>query len=574
MLVELTIRDFALVDQLTLGFGSGLNAITGETGAGKSTLVAALEVLAGARPRGGPREWVREGAARATVEGRFVLTSGPLARRVSAWLAEHLPAIPEEWDDDEEGELVLSRTITAEGKTRAHVNHRPATKRALAELASLLFEIHGQNDHQLLLEPAEQLRLVDAMGALDVDGYRRARGEWRRLLERFRELQASQRERKHLLADLRFQANELEDAELGEGEREKLDAERQVLRSAEELGHELGSLLDDLSEGENTALDRVRSAERSLSRWGERVVSLEGAAGDLRETLAHLEEACASLVSFADSVEANPSRLEAIESRLAELDRLVNKYGTDDAGLQELAGELRVRIAELEGHEESLDGLESDVASKREEVASAAALLTRGREKVRKRLGSAVEGALAELGMEGAAFEVVLAARDGDDELERFGPRGADRIEFLLGANRGEPVKPLRHVASGGEAARIMLALRSVLAVGPAPAGRGERTLVFDEIDAGVGGHLAPKVASHLHVIAEGDQVLCVTHLPAIAAAADHHLKVQKEIVAGRSRTAVEELGGERRVLEVADMIAGGAGHETARAEARRLIGK
>ncbi len=612
MLVELTIRDFALIDELSLAMGSGLNAITGATGSGKSLLVTALEVLAGGRPRGGPREWVREGAKRASVEGRFAFANAASAARVSEWLAEHLPEVLEDWEEGGERELVLARTLGADGRSRCSVDNRAVAQRALAELAALLFEIHGQNDDQLLFEPDEQLRLLDATGELEAEvaAYARARGEWRRAAEELAGLEATRRERRNLLADLRFQSSELGESGIAAGEREALVAERGLLRNAEELARELGGWVQSLSEGDDAALDRLRGAERALERWRE-VRALEGPAGELREALAHLEEACASIVSFASGLEADPARLEEVEARLAELDRLERKYGEDEAGLLRLAGELGGRIAELEGAEESVAGLAQRVAAHGVELERRAGALTRARKKLGPRLGRAVQGALAELGMPAARFEVALAARksavaraaaeipgrsgaDGGGEapgrmgegearensggvdLERFGPRGADAVEFLLGANPGEPSKPLRHVASGGEAARVMLALRSVFSRAAAEASAestsGARTLVFDEIDSGVGGHLAPVVALHLRALARGDQVLCVTHLPAIAAAADRHLKVAKEVAAGRSRTAVEELEGERRVREVADMIGGGSSHETARAEARRLL--
>jgi len=576
MLVELLIRDFALIDELKLCFGPGLNAITGETGSGKSLLVGSLEALLGQRPKGGPADWVRRGAKRARVEGRFALVDGPLADRVGTWLAEHLPEIPAEWEeDDEERELVLSRTLGLDGRTKAYVNHRSVTRRALSGLATMLFEIHGQNEHQRLLEPSEQLRLVDAMGehgAL-LDKYRKARTDWREAVERARDLEASQAERRRRLIDLRYQNEELESAGLSAGERSELGEERQLLRAAEDLGRELSGVIDSLSEADGAAVERLRNADRLLDRWRDRIGALSDPHNSLREALVHLEDACMALVSFADGVESNPARLEQVESRLAELDRLERKYSADEEQLIEIAEGLTQEIEALEQTEESREGANDEIDALRKELDKRALALSKARGKLGPRMCRSVMTALRELGMESARFEVEIQKREVEDELELFGASGVDRVEFMLGANPGEPVRPLRYVASGGEAARIMLALRSVLSVGPAPAGRGERTLVFDEIDSGVGGHLAPKVAKHLRTLAIGDQVLCVTHLPAIAAAAELHLKVAKEAKGERWHTVVAELEGEERVLEVADMIGGGAGHKTARAEARRLLG-
>lgn len=577
MLVELLIRDFALIDELHLAFGPGLNAITGETGSGKSLLVGSLEALLGQRPKGGPAGWVRSGAKRARVEGRFALVSGPLGERVSAWLEEHLPEIPAEWEEDgEERELVLSRTLGLDGRTKAYVNHRSVTRRALSGLATILFEIHGQNEHQRLLEPSEQLRLVDAMGEHGslLAKYRSARTAWREAVERARALEASQSERRRKLMDLRFQQDELESAELVVGERAKLGDERQLLRAAEELGHELAGVIDSLSEADGAALDRMRNADRMLDRWRDRIGALSAPHTSLRDALIHLEDACMELSSFIDGVESNPVRLEQVESRLAELDRLERKYSASEEQLVAIGAELRSEIDELELTEESREGADEEIAALRLELDKRSFALSKARAKLAPRMRKSVMTALAELGMEAAQFEVQIVQRAADDELEHYGTSGADDVEFMLGANPGEPTRPLRHVASGGEAARIMLALRSVLSVGPAPAGRGERTLVFDEIDSGVGGHLAPKVANHLRTLAIGDQVLCVTHLPAIAAAADLHLKVAKEADGERWHTVVAELEGDERVREVADMIGGGAGHKTARAEARRLLSR
>ena len=581
MLVELLIRDFALIDELKLGFGPGLNAITGETGSGKSLLVGSLEALLGQRPKGGPADWVRRGAKSARVEGRFALVDGPLADRVGTWLAEHLPEIPAEWEEDEEErELVLSRTLGLDGRTKAYVNHRSVTRRALSGLATMLFEIHGQNEHQRLLEPSEQLRLVDAMGehgAL-LDKYRRARTDWREAVEHARELEASQAERRRRLIDLRFQNEELENAGLSTGERAELGDERQLLRAAEELGRELSGVIDSLSEADGAAVERLRNADRLLDRWRDRIGALSDPHSSLRDALVHLEDACMALVSFADGVESNPARLEQVESRLAELDRLERKYSADEHQLIVIAEELKQEIEALEQTEESREGASDEIDGLRKELDKRSLALSKARGKLGPRMCKSVMTALGDLGMDAARFEVEIQKREAEAEdtleLGLFGASGVDRVEFMLGANPGEPVRPLRYVASGGEAARIMLALRSVLSVGPAPAGRGERTLVFDEIDSGVGGHLAPKVAKHLRTLAIGDQVLCVTHLPAIAAAADMHLKVAKEAKGERWHTVVAELEGEERVLEVADMIGGGAGHKTARAEARRLLGR
>jgi DNA repair protein RecN (Recombination protein N) len=577
MLLELVVRDLALFERQELAFGPGLNVLTGETGAGKSLLIGALELLLGARPRPGI---VRQGAAQARVEGRFQLPPGQDGERVERWIARHLPQVLEDWrsgDDGEERELILGRAVAQDGKTRAYVNQRPVTRALLAELAPRLFEIHGQNDHQRLFEPSEQLRLLDHYGGLEAEvaDYRKARTAWLALVERQQRLAAEQATRRDQLDAARFQSSEIQAAGLRPGERGELEPEREMLRYAEHLKGGLANLVDELSEREDALLDRLRRAERFLSMWREQVAALSEPAEELGSALVHLEEAARALRTFAERLEVDPERLDLLEGRLAEIERLERKYQLDSAGLVERARELRLEIERLEGLEASLEGLESEIGAARQTLLEAGRALRRSRKSLRAKLVKAVQQRLKELGLERAVFDLRLGQR-GDDEQHRshaadrelFGERGLDRIEFLLAANPGEPTARLRQCASGGEMARIMLALRSVLAERG-----GGRTLVFDEIDAGVGGRLGPTMGRHLQALGRQHQVLCVTHLPAIAAAASRHLAVRKSVAGGRTRAEVDELDGEARVEEVADMIAGGADQETARAEARRLLG-
>jgi DNA repair protein RecN (Recombination protein N) len=587
MLTELVVRDLALIESLVLSFGPRLNAITGETGAGKSLLVGALELLLGHRPRAG---MVRSGAARAVVEARFLVSEGEASEAFERWLKNHLPQVLDDWEEVEAGEreLILGRTVGRDGRTKAYVNQRAVTRKVLQELAPRLFEIHGQNDTQRLFDPAEQLMLLDHYGALQTKlrAYRKARSRWQEQVERALRLKDEQESRRDRLDLARFQLSEIRAVAPDPDERTKLAPEREMLRSAEGLKGGLSNLVDELSESDNALLDRLRRAERFVSMWREQVDALGVPAGELAEACAHLEEAATELRSFADRLEVDPARLEAVEGRLDELERLEQKYERDANGLVELADALEDEIAALESEEQSLAGLGEEIGAVRTELLERGGDLRRARKAARGKLVRAVHRALGQLGLPEAEFDLRLGQRGeeaehghaGIDGLERavleadqrlFSERGIDRIEFLLAANPGEAPKKLRQVASGGETSRIMLALRSVLArKGP---GR-DRVLVFDEIDSGVGGRLGPAVGAHLCKLGEHHQVLTVTHLPAIAAVADRHLRVSKVVHEGRTRTQVDELAGEERVDEVADMIAGGADQETARAEARRLL--
>jgi DNA repair protein RecN (Recombination protein N) len=591
MLIELVVRDLALIEHVALAFGPGLNVITGETGAGKSLLVGALELLIGERAKPG---LVRQGAKRAHVEARFTLPQGPAGERVLRWIARHAPQLAEEWPSDgQEQELILSRTLSSEGRTRSYANQLPVTRQVLSELSRRLIEIHGQNDHQRLLEPAEQLRLLDAFGGLEpsVEAYRRERAAWLALAQRSLRLQDEEAGRRDRLDLARFQLAEIRAVAPEPDERSRLSPEREMLRHAQTLKGGLANLVDELSESEGALLDRLRRAERFAMLWKDDVAAFAAPAAELSASRVHLEEAALALRSFLERLEVDPERLEAVEGRLAELERLERKYGVDAAGLADRARELEVEIARLDLDQASQEHLGEEIAAARERLLEHGAELRRARKALRVRLARAVHRALAELGLEKARFDLRLGQRAEDEsdparaghrgraaleaDLAIFGERGMDRIEFLLSANPGEPLQRLREVASGGETARIMLALRSVLA-SPRKSARGPvesaRSLVFDEIDAGVGGRLGPRVGAHLLQLAAHHQVLCVTHLPALAALAGRHLRVKKRVHEGRTCTEVEELSGEARVEEVADMIAGGAGHETARAEARRLL--
>lgn len=652
MLLELSIENLALFERARLELGSGLNVITGETGAGKSLLVDALELLLGDRPKA---SMVRKGAAEARVEGRFELTALACeAPELRDLLAELLPALLEEWraaPADAPRELILTRAVTAEGRSRAWIDHRPVTQRALRDLAARLVEIHGQNEHQRLLETGEQRRLLDLFGEVDAfaQRYREARTRWIAASDAVIEFERRARERRDRLDLLRYQAGELADAKLSLDEHTELVSERDRLRYANDVGRDLGAVVAELSAGDTPALDAVRRARRVLEAWQTKIADLAGPAGELGAALEHLEEACATLETFVERIEASPERLETVEERLYRLDLLAKKYRVDLAGLIALQRDLARELAEIDGREEKLDELAVARAKAFAEVEALAAKLTAARLATAKKLERAVAKSLGELGLEKARFQVLIAPREappnvdasrdgkaidaspgnalgsaahgsassarkprgqsahdtahprdhaapsksardasadaehaarssalagGDDlaardlaERRRFAEDGADRVEYLLAANPGEDAQPLRQVASGGEAARIMLALRTALATK-----QTIPTLVFDEVDSGVGGRLGPKVGEHLRALGESHQIVCVTHLPAIAAIATRHFKVSKAVAKGRTSTHVATLEGEARVDEVADMIAGGAAHATARAEAKRLL--
>ena len=359
---------------------------------------------------------------------------------------------------------------------------------------------------------------------------------------------------------------------------DELSDEREQLRHAEELLREVGGALEELDGDEGSALAKLHAAVRALERWEVRIAALAEPAESLRDASLHLSDAAEGMARFVDGIEVSQGRLEQVEGRLAVVERLAKKHGTDLAGLVALRDRLADELEELEGGAGSAEELEGEVRAALGLLVEAAAKLTKRRRALREKLKLAVEGSLCDLGLERAEFGVLVEAKEvaASDSpnaasdltsTRRFGADGADVVAFQLAANPGEGLSPLAHVASGGEAARILLALRGALA-----ARQTIPTLIFDEIDSGVGGRLAPRVGAHLRALGGHHQILCVTHLPAVAAAAHRHHKVEKCTEEGRTRTRVAELGADARVSEVADMIGGGAGAETARAEANRLL--
>jgi DNA repair protein RecN (Recombination protein N) len=576
MLIELTIQDLVLIEAARLDFESGLNVISGETGAGKSLLIEALEFLLGQRARAG---MVRSGAAKAHVDGRFQIEPGDYGSRVARWLGEYLPLALEEEDVGAEHafELVLTRVVDREGRSRAHVNHRPVTQKILRGLAEQLVEIHGQNDHQKLFEPAEQLELLDTFGGLHdpAHGYREKRHAWLASLEELERLESGEVDHLQRLDLLRFQLTELAEAELGEDEESDLLAEREQLRHAEELVRTLGGFAHQLTEEDPSTLDALRRGEQQLEPWEDRIPAVTTNLQGLREAIGQLEEVARSLDSFVGGIEADPERLDEIEERLDQLAGLKRKYRTDLPGLIARRDEIEIEIAALASDEHSQDAVRTQVIARSREVHEHGRMLAKARSKLLPRLESSVEKGLRELGLGRASFSV--ESRGGDaaagwrEALARdpaaCGPHGLVALEFHLSANPGEPPAPLREIASGGEMARIMLALRGALAVR-----QSTPTLIFDEIDSGVGGRLGPELGQHLRTLSAHHQILCVTHLPAVAAAAHQHLRVHKTVECGRTRTRVELLGRDERVAEIADMLSGGRQQATAQAEARRLL--
>ncbi|HKC99147.1 MAG TPA: DNA repair protein RecN [Methylomirabilota bacterium] len=554
MLIEIRVRNFAVIDAVTVAFQSGLNVLTGETGAGKSMLLDAILLIRGARAQS---DVIRTDTDTATVEAVFEV--GP---RNPATVV-----LDEAGLGLEEGQLVVRRELTRSGRHRAFVNDSPVTVGLLERLGDHLVEIHGQHEHQRLLEPARQLDLLDRFA--DTDELRdrvgdlfakhRAAGAE---LERARAAERDRAQREDLL---RLQVSELDGARLRPGEEEELRLERRRLQHAERLSAGLAEAAGLLNDDDSSAMSRLQRTARLLRDLARLDPAFAAPADSVEGAGALVEDALAAVRALRDSIAMTPGRLEAIDERLDALTRLKRKYGDTEAAMLAFRAEAAGELERLGRHEEILAEQERAVRELEAELSGAAHELAKRRHDAAERFAGEAARELRQLGMERARFEVAVTRAP----FAEIGPRGLDRVEFRLSTNPGEDVRALARIVSGGELSRTMLALKAILA-------RAERvpTMIFDEVDSGIGGRVAAVVAQKLAAAAEGRQVLCVTHLAPIAARAAHHVRVVKSMRGGRTRVSAAPVTGEARVEEIARMVAGDRVTETARGHARELLGR
>ena len=588
MLTELRIRDLAIIDQLDLAFGPGFNVLTGETGAGKSIIIDAVNLLLGDRAS---QDVVRGGAARTEIEGTFHLAPY-VAAKVAPLLAEH------GLDGDHGDEVIVAREVRANGRSVARINGRSVTTALLGELAGLLVDVHGQGEHLSLLHEREHAGLLDRYAGLGEAAA--AAGELVQRVRRVRRelagLRQDERERARRIDLLAYQVEEIGSAGLKPGEEDELDAERRRLANAEqltELSGEAGVLLSGADDGQPGALDALGSAQQALARLARIDPTAAPLLDQLGEANALLEDIARELSHYRDAIEFNPARLQQVEERFHLLHSLQRKYGDS---IDEVLAYAKRAAAELEtiSHaEERIGELEAEEAQLLAELGRRGAELSAARRAAGERMARAIEAELDDLQMAHARFAVSIqwtpdaAGAVVDDasaalcglEAGRyaFDAQGLDTIAFLVSANPGEPLRPLARVASGGETSRLMLALKTVL-------GRADETptLIFDEIDQGIGGRVGGTVGFKLwSLTADGGdrpasgrvpshQVLCITHLPQLAAYADLHYHVAKGVAGGRTTTAVARLADDHRIAELARMM--GADTEKGRASVIEML--
>jgi DNA repair protein RecN (Recombination protein N) len=549
MLREIHIQNYAVIDNLTVEFGPGLNLLSGETGSGKSILVDALGLALGGRTSA---EVIRTGEDRALVTAVFSSESKcPWAD----WLDEFGVAA------GDEGELILRREIQAGGRSRMLVNDQPVTLAAVRTLAYRVVEMHGQNEHVSLFARDAQLRLLDQFAGVgaELETVRTLHVRRYALEQELESLSHNEQERLRTLDLLGFQARELEKASLKAGEDVELEEERRVLSNLEKIRAAASSAFEELYEDEGAAIARVAAAARQLEELRRYDVSVAPEIEPLASARATLEDAAAFLRSYLGKLEADPARLEEIEDRLALIDRLKRKYGASVDEILAYAAEVRRNLASLEHADERRESVRKNLAKAAAEYQKAAETLSEKRREAARRMVKLVREELAQLGMEKTRLEVHFdRAPEG-----RGGAVGIDEIEFRISPNVGEDLRPMEKIASGGEISRLMLALKTV--VGQARVSRGSRgvrnpevTFIFDEVDAGVGGRVAESVGQRLKRLARDAQVLCVTHLAQIACFADNHFYVEKSARSNRTVTTIKPLANEKeRAEELARMLSG-----------------
>ncbi|MBW2618496.1 MAG: DNA repair protein RecN [Deltaproteobacteria bacterium] len=552
MLIHLSIRDLAIIDRLEVSFGPGLNILSGETGAGKSIILGAVYLLMGVRA---PSDLIRDGASEAVVSGLFDLSDQ--SEKSGLWA---------EYGIDPGEDLLLKRVVSATGRSRAYINDRLVNLGLLAEVGSRLLSISGQHEAQRLLREEEQLLLLDRFGGLDGD-----RDEVGQAQARLTKLEAEMDRLKRLAGDrerevelLTFQLAEIAKAAPEPGEEKELEAERRRLGHAERLERGVREIHEALYEAEGSVVEVLSRSQAELGRLADLDQSLSPLAARLEESAYALEDAARELEDYARQVVFDPQRQTEVGERLDLLKGLIRKHGQGEGvtGVLARAEAMTEELNSLNNLDLESSRLEEEACDLGRKLNRLAEKLSQGRAEAGGKLAKAVAGELETLGLEGASFQVSIETQPGP-----VGPSGRDRVVFLLTTNPGESLKPLSRVASGGEMSRVTLALKSILA------GRGAvDTVVFDEVDAGIGGRIAEVVGRKLGEVGGRHQVLCITHLPQIAAFGRSHLRVVKTSSGARTVARIESLDEEERVRELARMLAGERLTEKAIEHAREML--
>jgi DNA repair protein RecN (Recombination protein N) len=576
VLTELRLENYAVIDNLVVEFGHGLNLLTGETGAGKSILIDALALLLGEKAS---TDVIRGGADRAVISAVFEADGTSKNAPTKILEANGL-------DDSEDGSVILRREISATGKGRVFVNNQPATVAVLRQLAPYLAIIHAQNESILSFDGPARLELLDTFSGSQLEAVSASYSAWKQVRTRIDELERDEQDRLRLVDLWIFQKREIEEARLQSGEDEHLETEKRVLANAEKIYNAAMNAFDLLYEGSGSSASSLRAAQKQVEELARYEPRFEETVAALQAARISVEDVGATLRDYAGGIQASPEHLSKVEDRLALLDRLKRKYGPTLDEVIQFGAEVARKLSEIENKDEILRQLRAELAKAAEEYLRTAKLLSMARRESAQRLEKLVEAEINDLAMK-SVFRVQMTH---SAEESNWTPCGFDQVLYMISTNPGEPLRQLEHVASGGELSRVILALKATVESAPESRNLPKResqpatsrkkreklgthkTLVFDEIDSGIGGRAAEAVGKKLKSLARANQVLCVTHLPQIATFGDHHYVIEKKESAGRTRTSIREVTGEQRTEEVARMLSGARLTETSRKHAEQMI--
>jgi DNA repair protein RecN (Recombination protein N) len=553
LLTELSIKNFAIIENLTVSFTKGLTVLTGETGAGKSIIIDAVHLLVGGR---GSSEFVRHGEEKAEIEGLFQLDS---LTHPSYQKAEEFGI------EIEEGMLILRRDISQSGKSVCRINGKLVTISTLREIGATLIDIHGQHEHQELMEEAKHQKLLDQFGAKSISSqleeYSKLYRSYEQTSKRLKSLSENEQKMAHRLDLIQFQFDEIQKAQLVINEDDQLLEEKKRLSNFEKVYEGLSNSYSVL-QGDQKGLDWIGLLMSHL----EDVSSVDHQYQELAETVSTsyyaLEDVARELRSKMDSLEFNPERLHDIESRLNEINQLKRKYGKTIEEIIEYAAKIEEEIETLQNKETHINALSKELTAIKKDLVLEAKELTSTRLQFAEKLTKSIHRELKELYMDKTVFEVRFHS-----DYDVFTPTGCDQIEFFISTNPGEPLKPLSKVASGGELSRMMLALKSIFSKH-----QGVTSIIFDEVDTGVSGRVAQAIAEKIYKVAVSSQVLCISHLPQVAAMADTHLYISKITQKGRTKTSVQSLSEPDKVKEIGRMISGVEITDLTREHAKELL--
>ena len=557
MLLELRLENYAVIDNLAVEFAPGLNLLTGETGAGKSILIDALALLMGEK---GSPDLVRAGADRAVLAAVFEVE--PESEKLVTQILENNGI-----DADESG-LILRREIAAKG--RVFVNNQPATVVVLKLLAPHLANIHAQNESLVSFDGVVRRELLDQFAGTRLDSVAEAFEDWKRIQDKIAELEQGEQDRLKLVDLWTFQKGEIDEAKLQTGEDERLEAEKRVLANAEKIYSSAMQAFDLLYEGTSSTSSSLRSAQKHLEELVRYEPKFQEALSSLETARISVEDVGASLRDYAGGIEASPEHLAKVEDRLAALDKLKRKYGPTLEDVIRLGDEVTRKLSEIENKDEIVRQLRIDLGAAAEKYLEHGREVSKKRYESAKKLQKLVEAEINELAMK-SQFRIEIS---GTDEEGNWGPSGFDQVEFMIATNPGEPLHPLEKIASGGELSRVMLALKASVEAGASrrKTNGAQRTLIFDEIDTGIGGRAAEAVGKKLKALSRANQVLCVTHLPQIATFADHHYLIEKKQASGRTRTTIRAITGDERKVEIARMLSCAKLTETSLIHAEQML--